>query len=43
MSDPVREGVGLARSGAGDDQEGSGRAIEVRLAMFNGPPLLRVE
>ena len=40
---PMGESIGLARSRAGDDQQGGGAVPEVRPAMFDGPPLLRVE
>jgi hypothetical protein len=43
VPDPMGESIGLARSRAGDDQQGGGAVPEVRPAMFDGPPLLRVE
>jgi hypothetical protein len=41
MGDAVGEGVGLARSGAGDDQQR--RARTGPRAMLDGAPLLRIE
>ena len=43
VGDPVRQGVGLARPGAGDDQQGRGRfGPPILDAMLNRLPLLRV-
>ena len=44
MRDPMRQGIGLARSGAGDDQERRSRRTGVLSnAVFDGPPLFRIE